>query len=119
MPAAKYDLYIEKGATYRQTLYWQIGAPPEPVDLTNFTARMKIRAAGPGGGTTELAELTTENSRIELSQEPGRIDLEITATDTETLMGLAGVYDLELVNGTEVTRLIEGEVRLSPEVTRP
>jgi hypothetical protein len=118
VPAGKLDMYVEKGATWRHTLYWQYGNPPEPVDLTNYSARMKIRAPGPQGGSTEITELTTVNGRITLGAEPGRIDLQISAQDTEALAGLNGIYDLELVNGTEVVRLIEGAVTLSPEVTR-
>lgn len=121
MPAGKLDLYIEKGATWDHTLYWQIGEPPVAVDLTGFTARMKIRAPGPNGGTTQIIELTTENDRIalETDAEAGRIDLHIDADDTEALLGATGLYDLELVNGEEVTRLVQGVVTLSPESTRP
>ena len=121
MPAGKLALYIEKGATWDHTLYWQIGEPPVPVDLTGYTARMKIRAPGPNGGTTEIIELTTENDRISLTVdgEAGRIDLHIDAEDTETLVGASGLYDLEMVVGDEVTRLVQGDVTLSPESTRP
>ena len=120
MPAGKLDLYIEKGATWGHTLYWQVGEPPVAVDLTGYTARMKIRAPGANGGGTLILELTTENGRIALTTdaEPGRIDLEISATDTELLTGANGVYDLEMVSGTEVTRLVQGGVTLSPEATR-
>lgn len=118
MPAGKLNLYIEKGATWRHTLYWSVGTPPEPVNLTGFTARMMIRA-GTNCGTTLIIELTTENGRITLGAESGRIDLLISAADTEPLIGTGGVYDLELVNGEEVTRLVQGEVALACEVTRP
>ena len=120
MPAGKLNLYIEKGATWHHTLYWQIGEPPVAVDLDGFTARMKIRVPGPNGGGTEIVELTTENDRIalETDAEAGRIDLHIDADDTTPLLGTTGVYDLELVNGEEVTRLVEGSVTLSPEATR-
>lgn len=121
MPAGKLDLYVEKGATWHHTLYWQIGEPPVPVDLAGFTARMKMRLPGPNGGSSEIIELTTENGRITLTTdgEPGRIDLHIDAEDTEPLLGSKGLYDLELVNVDEVTRLVQGEVTLSPESTRP
>jgi hypothetical protein len=120
MPAGKLSLYIEKGATWHHTLYWQIGEPPVAVDLTGYTARMKIRSPGPNGGVTQLIELTTENDRITLEDEGevGRIDLHIEAVDTETIAGAAGVYDLEMVTGEDVTRLVQGDVTLSPESTR-
>jgi hypothetical protein len=118
VPAGKLNLYIEKGATWRHVVFWNVGEPPVPVDLTGYSARMMIRA-GANCGTTLLASLTTENGRITLNAEPGRIDLYISALDTEALAGASGVYDLELVNGQEVTRLLQGEVTLACEVTRP
>jgi hypothetical protein len=121
MPAGKLNLYIEKGATYRQRFLYATGNPLEYVDLSMYTARMMIRAPGTiggGAGGNVLIELTTENDRITLNAEPGSIDLFINATDTTALLGIAGLYDIELVNADEVIRLLEGEVKISPEVTR-
>lgn len=114
MPAGRASLYIEKGATFHKSITWEIGDPPAPVDLTGYTARMMIRATL---ATPPLIELTTENGRIALVPLLGRIDLYIDAEDTETLVGATGVYDIELVLGSEVTRLLQGDVTLSPEVT--
>jgi hypothetical protein len=113
MPAGKTNLYIEKGATFHKSITWEVAG--NPVDLTGYSARMMIRASY--AAASPLIELTTSNGRIALNGAPGRIDLFIGATDTEALAGSAGVYDLELVNGAEVTRLLQGEVTLSPEVT--
>lgn len=117
MPAGKLDLLIEKGATYHKTLIWEVGDPGEPVDLTGYSARMQIRNTQ----GSMLLELTTSNARITLQPggEAGRIDLLIEATDTEALAGSTAKYDLELVSGTEVTRLVQGDVTLSPEITKP
>lgn len=114
MPAGKLDLLIEKGATFRKTLLWKQG--DVPIDLTGFTARMYLR-------TTQdvlMIMLTTENGRItlEANNTPGRIDLYIAADDTTPLTGISAKYDLELVHDEEVTRLVQGAVTLSPEVTR-
>jgi hypothetical protein len=49
----------------------------------------------------------------------GTIDIVISATDTAAITWATGVYDLELVSsGGEVTRLIEGKIKVSKEVTR-
>jgi len=45
------------------------------------------------------------------------IELSMSATATAALDFDTGVYDLELVSGTEVTRLLEGIVTLSREVS--
>lgn len=115
MAAGRASLLVEKGATFHKTIYWEAGDPATPVDLTGYTARMMIRS----GAGVLLIELTTENGRIALNADPGRIDLYISALDTEALIGTTGVYDLELVLGLEVVRLVQGDVTLSPEVTHP
>lgn len=113
----KVKLFIDQGATFRKRLVWSTGTPAVPVDLTGYTARMQIRAdiASP----TVLHELTTENGGITLGGATGQIDLYISAAATAAFAWQAGVYDLELVapNG-DVTRLIEGTVQVSREVTR-
>lgn len=67
--------------------------------------------------TTVMLELTTENGRITLGGAAGTIELLITAADTSTLT-TSGVYDLELVEGAVVKRLIRGNINLNLEVTR-
>lgn len=88
-----------------------------PIDLSGYTARMHIRAAQ--AATATLLELTTENSRIALDNTLKTITLTLTATVTAAIDWTAGVYDLELVSaGGVVTRLLEGAVSVSEEVTR-
>jgi hypothetical protein len=63
-------------------------------------------------------ELTTANGRVSLTS-AGVITLSLTATETAALAAGRYVYDLELVSsGGVVTRLLEGVVTVSPEVTR-
>jgi len=114
MSAGKLDLIIEKGATFRRTLYWETEAPAAPIDLTGYTARMQIRTKLEN---SLVLALTTENGRIQLVAVEGRIDLIITAAETMAMTGTDAVYDLEMVKEDEVTRLIEGDVLLSQEVT--
>lgn len=108
------DLTIYQGATFRKRLIWKVNALP--VDLTGFTARMQIRAST--GDSTVLVELTTENGGIEITAIDGQIDLYIAADDTALLTFNTGVYDLELNESGEVTRLAMGKVYLNKEVTR-
>lgn len=111
-----YDITIYKGATFARVLTWRDSANAL-VNLTGFTARMHMRVSQ--DEATPFLTLTTENGRIALGGALGTITLSITATDTSTIAENAGVYDLELVSsGGVVTRLLEGEVLLSKEVTR-
>ncbi len=114
MPAAKYDIVIEQGATFIKELTWKNGAGT-PVDLTGRTARMQLRR------TVDSAEvvhtMTTENGGITLGGAAGTVTMSIPATTTATFTH-DGVYDLEIVNGSSVDRLVQGGYSVSKEVTR-
>lgn len=114
---AKIDLEIYQGSTFRKTFIWKTGDPTAPVDLTGYTARMQIRERITDD--SPVIELTTENSRIILTPAEGKIELHLTDADTSTITIKKGVYDLELVSpGGDVRRLVEGTVKVFPEVTR-
>ena len=113
MPAANYDILIEQGATYRQEFIWK-DSEGEAIDLSGYTARMKIRQLK----TDNVIVSLTSGSGIQLSS-GGSIIVSISATDTEMLPLCRARYDLELVNGSgTVTRLLQGFVTISAEVTR-
>lgn len=114
MLAGELNLTIEQGATFLLTLIYQddTGAP---TNLAGATARMQLRASKTAA--SPVMELTTENGRISITAAAGQINLTISATDTATLTG-SGVYDLELVNGAIVERLVEGTYTISAQVTR-
>ena len=113
MAAAKLNLTIEQGTTFAKRLTWR-DKNKRPVPLTGYTARMQVR---PTAASAEIiTELSTANGRITLG-ELGVIQLNLTASETSALK--AGVYDLEMTDGDgRVTRLIEGKINVSPEVTR-
>ncbi len=116
MAAGIYDFYIEQGATFYQPLIWK-DSNDDPVDVTGYTARMQIRKTVKSSDV--LISLTTANGRITLGGAAGTVTLEISAEDTADFEIFCGVYDLELeaLDGT-VTRLLEGQIEISREVTR-
>ena len=119
MPAAKLNIAIEQGATFRHSLALKAGptANAPALDLSGFTARMQLRADL--SGLVVLLELTPANGRITLTPLDGRVDLCISATDTAALDFDRAVYDLEIESaGGEVTRVLAGVVTLSRQVTR-
>jgi hypothetical protein len=115
---AKLKLTIYQGATFRKRLRWSAGGAP--IDLTGCTARMQVRPEV--DSPTVLIDLTTENSGIALGGAAGTVDLYIGATSTAAITWESGVFDLEIVHPgvmpDEVTRIAEGSVTVSPEVTR-
>ena len=115
MAATTYDITIEQGATFSQVItYKESGVA---INLTGYTARMQVRSTLESA--TSVVELTTANSRITLGGAAGTITLTISATDTAALTAGRGVYDLELVSGSNiVTRLLQGVCTISRNVTR-
>ena len=77
---------------------------------------MQVRADYASATTT--LSLTTENSRITLGGAAGTITLSVTATDMAALSSGSFVYDLEMINGATVTRLVQGTFAVNAEVTR-
>lgn len=115
MPAATYNFLCEQGATLQRTFQYQ-NELAEPIVITGATARMQVRAEI--NSASFIIELTTENDRLVINGAAGEIELEITADDCEDLPIGNYYYDLELVQGAFVTRLIEGRFFVKAEVTR-
>lgn len=118
MSAGKLKLLVEQGATFRRNFRWQTGDTPTDVDLTGYTARMMIRRTD-DEEAAPLVSLTTENGGIEFTTPAeGRMAIFISATATAAMPAVDAAYDLEMVNGAEVVRLLQGAVDISPEVTK-
>jgi hypothetical protein len=114
-PAGQYHIITDQGATFSRQLTWkdENGAA---VNLTGYTARMQLRTSVQNDSV--VLELTDTNGRISLGGAAGTITLTVTANDMTAIPPLKYVYDLELVNGTVVTRLVQGTFIVRPEVTR-
>jgi hypothetical protein len=114
--SGKYDLKINQGETLSRVLTWK-DSSGNPIDLTSFTARMQGRVSPDASAT--LFELTTANSGITLGGTAGTITLSMTAAATAALSEGTGFYDLELISGGGVvTRLLQGNLIISREITR-
>ena len=113
---AKLKFTIYQGATFRKHLTWK--APDgTPIDLSGCTARMQVRAEVVS--RTVLLSLTTENGGLTLGGATGTVELYVSDEDTGAITWDAGVWDLEIVHPSgEVTRLAQGSIAVSPEVTR-
>lgn len=116
MPAAQYTLTIEQGATLAQEFIWK-DSDDNPVDLTGYSAEAHVRESHDASST--LLELSTGDSTITLDEPNGSITLNATAATTAALSPALAVWDLEVTDaGGTVTRLVEGSVDITPEVTR-
>lgn len=114
MSAGTLDFTIEQGATFNLLLTWEINAVP--VNLTGYTARLQARVDVQD--TTTVLSLTT-GAGLTLGGAAGTISIDQTATQTALLPAGEYVYDLELLaTNATVTRLVQGELNISPEVSR-
>ena len=117
LPIAEADICIFQGATFNQTLFYETGEPSAPVNLSTYTAKMHIRSKPESKAL--ILELSTTNGRIILNETTGSIRLFISASDTAALSVCdKAVYDLELTTGAIETRILQGNVIISPAVTR-
>jgi hypothetical protein len=111
---AKLDLVCYQGASFDYQLTWNLN--DEPVDLTNYDARMQVR---PSHGAHTVVLNLTAGTGITLGGTAGTIFIEASPEQTAAIPATQYVYDLEMVAaGGAVTRLVEGRFTVDPEVTR-
>lgn len=113
MAAGRYDIYIEKGTTFRRVFTLRED-DDSLFDLAGYSARLQVRERATDPDT--LADWT---GQLTLDEETSTITLALTDDETAALDFDRGLYDLEIESaGGETTRLLEGAVTCSAEVTR-
>jgi hypothetical protein len=131
MSAGRYPIYIEQGATIDFEVQYK-DSDGNPVNLTDYGARMQIR---PSATSTEVylsltSTLNSDGTGINMSGSApykpptsGSLGIYIASCTSSMLNFDDAVYDLEIFapigsNCPVVTRILQGPVRLSKEVTR-
>jgi zona occludens toxin (predicted ATPase) len=116
MAAAQYDFEIEQGATLLKPIVWK-DSTGAAVNLTGYTAKMQVRQST--SSDEVLLELSNTNGKLTITPLTGTVTMVFSAATTADIDWKRGKYDLELTaaDGT-VTRLIEGEITVSREITR-
>tara|TARA_R100001244_G_scaffold123178_1_gene92827 strand:+ start:125 stop:493 length:369 start_codon:yes stop_codon:yes gene_type:complete len=122
MAAGQYNFTIEQGATLKKQFTYK-DSTGAVVDLDNYVTRMQIRTSQ--GSDAKIADL--DNSTLggltilptTGSAVSGTIELHIHADSSSLYSFDQAVYDLEIISqGGIVTRLLQGRIKLSKEVTR-
>ena len=88
----------------------------QPVDITNYSARMQIRERV--DSDTVIDTLTTENGGILIDEELSTITINISPEKTGEYTFRTAVYSLELSRNGEVYPFLTGTLTLQREVTR-
>jgi hypothetical protein len=116
MTAANNNFVIDQGANWFVTVVYKDSAGTA-IDLTGYTAALQIRDTY-ADSTTDLS-LTSPSGGITITGATGTIAITATAVQTAAIAAGTYVYDLEITSsGGIVTRLIQGKISLSPQVTR-
>jgi hypothetical protein len=113
MTAGKYDFVIEQGAT----LYKTIDVSEVFPSLTSYTARLQIRETV--DAATTVMDLQSTSGKLDIDAALCTVTIDLASSDTSSSTWSDGVWDLELTSPTGVvTRILEGKVTNSLEVTR-
>lgn len=108
--AIKADLLIDQGSTFSTSLNFT-DESDNVISLVGYTASAQIRkwynSANPSATFTAVVDA-----------EAGSITISLTSEQTSALDAGRYVYDIEIDSGNVVTRLVEGMVTVTPQVTR-
>ena len=113
MSAARYNLIIDQGSDF--ALEFVVKESGSAKNLTGYAARAQIRPTAASSTLTATFTCTIETPTN------GVVKAALASATTAALTPGRYVYDLEIhtTGGTEiVTRLLQGDVTVSAEVTR-
>jgi hypothetical protein len=128
MGAGRYSFIIEQGSTLNLEIQYK-DSTNTPVDLTGYSGKMMIRSNYADQNPTTYAilssSLAADGTGLNFSGSngitppaSGSIGIYISAVSSSNFTFNTARYDLEITSGSVITRLLEGQVSLSQEVTR-
>ena len=128
MAAGKYNFTIEQGTTVNLELAYK-DASGSAITLSGYSGRMQIRPDFADNTTTSYiylsSSLNADGTGLNFSGSTGlnppasgTIGIYISAASSSALNFDSALYDIEIQSGSIVTRLLQGTIKLSREVTR-
>ncbi len=109
----QYNFAVKQGADYRLTVTWK-NPDGTPVNLTGRTAKMQLRVQPASDALLTL----TSGAGLTLGGTAGTVGIVITAAQGLTLPLEPVLYDLLIINGTAVDRILEGVATICAGVTQ-
>ena len=110
MPAGKYNLVLDQGSDYATTL--TLKKSGSAIDLTDFTARAHIRATKESTNYVPFTMTFPDRAA-------GQVTMTLPSATSSSMAAGSYVYSLEIESAAgAVTRLIEGSLTLTREITR-
>jgi hypothetical protein len=122
MAAGRYSFTIEQGSTVDFSIVYK-DSTGNPVDLSYYNSKLQIRTTyGSIPLLTLSSSLNNDGTGLNMSNaSSGSIGIYIASCTSSLLNFTEAIYDLDIISGSGecpvVTRILEGKVRLSKEVT--
>jgi hypothetical protein len=104
------DISIDQGSTYTGRIP-VVNSDGRAVDLTSFQARGQIRKTYASTSAIDFDIIIDDPTS-------GVVNIGLTPDVTQTLKPGRYVFDVEIFDSTDVIRVSEGQVHVSPRVTR-
>lgn len=108
--ATKANLVIDQGSTYSVTLDLT-DENGDVINLDNYVANSQVRKWYTS--STPAATFTTT-----INASSGELTLSLSANQTSNLVAGRYVYDVELDQNGVISRIVEGIVTVTPQVTK-
>ena len=115
MAAGIYNFTIEQGTTFKRTFKYK-DANGDGVDLSSHSVRMQIRKNIGGDLISSFTEEGSDKFTVG-GVANNEFTLVIAAASTSAYTFNTAVFDIEIEKDSEVTRLLQGKIKLSKEVT--
>lgn len=127
MAAGNYSFTIEQGTTVDFEIQYT-DVNDLPINLTGYSGRMQIKSGfandKPVTYISLSSSLAPDKTGLNFSGSSGTtplssgsIGIYISAVSSSAFTFAKAKYDLEIISGSTVTRILEGVVTLSKEVT--
>jgi len=111
MAAGTYNFTLDQGSTFSRQL--TVEDNNTAMDLSGYTGRMQMRSTHDSDTIALSFTVTVANAA------QGKLNISASATSTASITEGIYVYDLEIESSAgTVTRLMEGNITVTPEVTR-
>lgn len=105
------NLYMDAGSEFGAIITC-VDGNGTPLDLDGYTAASQMRKS--------YGSLTAYDFTAEIyDAATGKVQISMTSTETSAIKAGRYLYDVEISSGDRTTRVAEGLVIVTPEITKP
>lgn len=106
------NLQVDQGSTFKTTINVSQAGGGDSLDLTGYLVRAQMRKSYASSASIDFDTLVDD-------PENGVISIALTAAASAAAKAGRYVYDVEIESPSEtVTRVVEGQIEVTPRVTR-